>query len=114
MKSSGRLTINPNVQLLNIQFPFDMKSSGQLPINPNVQFFNIQFPFDMKSLGRLPINPNVQFLNLRFPSNIKFIGVRGAECGVREGGGLMAAEFLWGLCAGGTINLLTPMYSFLT
>ena len=28
-------------------------------------------------------------------------GVRDAGCGVREGGGLMAAEYLWGFCTGG-------------
>ena len=48
--------------------------------------------------------PNVQFLDLRFPSNIKFIGVREAGCGEREGGGLMAAEFLWGQFFHGTGN----------
>ena len=30
-----------------------------------------------------------------------FPKIRGAGCGVREGGGLMAAEYLWGFCTGG-------------
>ena len=41
------------------------------------------------------------FYQIRWFVSFPVFGGRDAGCGVRGGGGLMAADYLWGLCTGG-------------